>query len=213
MARRSTMRRRTCPKASRFRAALAASCLPKGALSKATAAPKSATSEPGPSLVDLLTGSTGYDFQGPAEGRELCLVDDKLTLQFLASPSEFGARHEVLAADSNVVANATSPQPQSSEVTRPYQRRLLPADKIQWSGRPARRKDRCQVDKLVPSVQTTLKSSLFPLKVESLRRVFLDHLERIFDIGRVYHDFYAGVLAENGASLQTSAKDAQLGIG
>ncbi|OLP87048.1 hypothetical protein AK812_SmicGene31765, partial [Symbiodinium microadriaticum] len=49
------------------------------------------------------------------------------------------------------------------------------------------------------------QTRLFPFEVGSLRNVLLDHLERIFDLGRVYHDFYAGTLKENGGPLELRA--------
>ena len=37
------------------------------------------------------------------------------------------------------------------------------------------------------------------------RQVLLDHLERIFDLALVYHDFYAGALSEHGGPLRHRA--------
>ena len=36
-------------------------------------------------------------------------------------------------------------------------------------------------------------------------QVLLDHLERIFDLALVYHDFYAGALSEHGGPLRRRA--------
>ncbi|CAE7209310.1 unnamed protein product [Symbiodinium natans] len=49
------------------------------------------------------------------------------------------------------------------------------------------------------------QTSLFPFEVGSVRNVLLDHLERIFDLGRVYHDFYSGTLQENDGPLALRA--------
>eukprot|EP00927_Polykrikos_kofoidii_P042513 TRINITY_DN36521_c0_g1_i1.p1 TRINITY_DN36521_c0_g1~~TRINITY_DN36521_c0_g1_i1.p1 ORF type:complete len:1144 (-),score=167.28 TRINITY_DN36521_c0_g1_i1:126-3305(-) len=65
-----------------------------------------------------------------------------------------------------------------------------------------RRRRTCKSDTFAgPPLADVLRPALFPFQAETLRRVMLDHLERIFDIGLVYHDFYAGTLAENGGPV------------
>eukprot|EP00439_Symbiodinium_sp_Y106_P016642 s5464_g2.t1 len=68
-----------------------------------------------------------------------------------------------------------------------------------------RPKSRCQREALSPNLAKVFETRLFPFEVGSLRNVLLDHLERIFDLGRVYHDFYAGTLKENGGPLELRA--------
>ncbi|CAJ1380880.1 unnamed protein product [Effrenium voratum] len=112
---------------------------------------------------------------GPAQPL-LCVRDEALTLRFASGPQEFGRKWTLEREVLNASARRKPPQRPSA-----------------WVGAARRR---CRLDS-----HKVLQRQLFPFQLGRLRRVLLDHLERIFDLGAVYHDFYAGALAEHGGPL------------
>ncbi|CAJ1365667.1 unnamed protein product [Effrenium voratum] len=112
---------------------------------------------------------------GPAQPL-LCVRDEALTLRFASGPQEFGRKWTLEREVLNASARRKPPQRPSA-----------------WVGAARRR---CRLDS-----HKVLQRQLFPFQLGHLRRVLLDHLERIFDLGAVYHDFYAGALAEHGGPL------------
>ena len=84
---------------------------------------------------------------------------------------------------------------------------------VAWTSEVRTAPQRCR---LKGGLAKVLQQRLFPFEVGSLRQarlrlqgpvaqVLLDHLERIFDLALVYHDFYAGALSEHTGPLQKRA--------
>lgn len=138
-------------------------------------------------LLDVLTG--GAALRGRPEAT-LCLVDETLTLQLAASPAEFGPKWTLFKS---LTSNTTRAASDERELPKP--------STIAWVG-GGRRRRACSAGRLQPGLRRVLQQELFPFTVGRLHRVLLDHLERVFDLGMVYHDFYSGALAEGGGPLQ-----------
>ncbi|CAK9024853.1 unnamed protein product [Durusdinium trenchii] len=123
--------------------------------------------------ISLLELLTGA--VGPVQTPHVqCVLDEALSLRFAAKPGDFGRKWSLL------------------------ERENLNASEVR--AKPAQKRKRCQ---LTGNLAKVLKPRLFPFEVGRLRQVMLDHLERIFDLALVYHDFYAG-------TLQTSHHDGPL---
>lgn len=131
------------------------------------------------SLLDLLTGAAPFQ-----KSQVQCVYDEALSLRFAAAPKDFGRKWSLLETES---VNA-------SEVPRALPKRT----KRSLHGQP-----RC--DRLKGNLGKVLQRRLFTFEVGRLSRVLLDHLERIFDLALVYHDFYAGALSEHGGPLRHRA--------
>ncbi|CAE8651581.1 unnamed protein product [Polarella glacialis] len=144
-------------------------------------------------LVDVLTGAA--DLRGRQQAAQLCVADERLTLRFAASANEFGPwRWQLLEQ-----------HPSASERRVLHSESESESSSMTWAEGGGRRRRSCKAGELAPSLQRVLQTELFPFTVGRIRRVLLDHLERIFDLGMVYHDFYAGALSEGGGPLQHRA--------
>eukprot|EP00435_Cladocopium_sp_Y103_P031236 s1371_g7.t2 len=133
------------------------------------------------SLLDLLTGAAPFQ-----KSQVQCVYDEALSLRFAAAPKDFGRKWSLLETE----------RVNASEVPR-----ALP--KLRTKSRSLHGRPRC--DRLKGNLGKVLQRRLFPFQVGRLSHVLLDHLERIFDLALVYHDFYAGALSEHGGPLRHRA--------